>query len=104
MVHEMTVVATSAGGISYCKLGLSFARPDRSARWRTLCTRWNQLAVSPPGWVAVAYIYWRAARAPDPDSIIRSAVEFDDCHGVVRFIRHVGKTAGTLLDHTWEGD
>ena len=98
--HEMMVAATSAGGISYCKLGLSLARPDWSARWRTLCTRWNQLAVSPPGWVAVAYIDWRAARAPDPDSIIRSAVEFDDCHGVL--FDTWGKTAGTLLDHTWK--
>jgi uncharacterized protein (UPF0264 family) len=98
--NDMNVPALSAPGISYCKIGLSLARPDWCARWRAFCRRWNQLVLSPPGWVAVAYIDWRAARAPDPDSIIRAAVEFDDCHGVL--FDTWGKSVGTLLDDTWK--
>jgi (5-formylfuran-3-yl)methyl phosphate synthase len=97
---DISVAARSAVGISYCKLGLSFAPPDWSTAWRAFCRRWNQMVFSPWGWIAVVYIDWRAAQAPDPDSIIRAAVEFDECQGVL--FDTWDKTTGTRLDDTWK--
>jgi uncharacterized protein (UPF0264 family) len=48
----------------------------------------------------VVYIDWRAARAPDPDSIIRAAGEFDECRGVL--FDTWDKTCGARLDATWK--
>jgi (5-formylfuran-3-yl)methyl phosphate synthase len=94
------VAASATTDITYCKLGLSHAPPDWFVRWRTLCRQWSELVSSPPGWVAVVYIDWRAARSPDPDSIIRAAGELDQCQGVL--FDTWDKSGGARLDATWK--
>jgi (5-formylfuran-3-yl)methyl phosphate synthase len=94
------VAARATAGITYCKLGLSRAPQDWFGRWRTVCRQWSERVSSPPAWVAVVYTDWRAAQAPDPDSIIRAAGEFDECRGVL--FDTWDKTAGASLDATWK--
>jgi (5-formylfuran-3-yl)methyl phosphate synthase len=97
---DENVAASSLVGVSYRKLGFSHAPPDWFARWQALCTRWSKHVSSRPAWVAVVYIDWQAARAPDPDSIIRAASELDECEGVL--FDTWGKTGGMRLDRTWK--
>ena len=99
-VDDENVAASTLAGVSYCKLGLSHAPPDWFARWRALCKRWSQIGSSPPGWIAVVYIDWQAARAPEPDSIIQAAGKFDECQGVL--FDTWDKTGGMRLDRTWK--
>ena len=94
------IVANSLLPMSYCKLGLSHAPPDWFDRWRTLGMRWSELGFSLPGWVAVVYIDWRAARSPDPDSIIRAAGEFAECRGVL--FDTWNKKSGLRIDDGWQ--
>jgi (5-formylfuran-3-yl)methyl phosphate synthase len=97
---DENVAARATAGISYCKLGLSYAPTDWFVRWRTLCKRWSECVSSPPAWVAVVYIDWRVARSPDPESIIRAAGEFDECQGVL--FDTWDKRSGARLDETWK--
>ena len=43
----------------------------------------RELSSPAPVWVAVVYIDWQAARAPDPDAIIDAAGAIDECRGVL---------------------
>ena len=97
---DNSIVANSLLWMSYCKLGLSHAPPDWFLRWRTLCMQWSELGFSPSGWVAVVYIDWRAARSPDPDSIIRAAGEFAECRGVL--FDTWNKKSGLRIDDSWQ--
>jgi (5-formylfuran-3-yl)methyl phosphate synthase len=97
---DVNIAAKAPVGITYCKLGLSDAPPNWAGMWRDYSRRWNDLVSSPPSWVAVVYIDWRAARAPDPDSIIRAAGEFDECSGVL--FDTWDKTCGARLNATWK--
>ena len=70
-------------GVSFRKLGLSNAPPDWIDRWRDFRRRLAESACSGPAWVAVVYVDWQAARAPDPDAIIRAAGAINECRGVL---------------------
>jgi uncharacterized protein (UPF0264 family) len=77
-------------GIDFRKLGLADAGPDWRDRWRGLRQRLDVEEAGrsgapsgPPAWVAVVYLDWEAAKAPEPDAIIRAAAEIDDCAGVL---------------------
>ncbi|HZW31702.1 MAG TPA: (5-formylfuran-3-yl)methyl phosphate synthase [Isosphaeraceae bacterium] len=76
--------------IAFRKLGLACAGPDWRDRWRDLRERLDAGAASRPGtlsaqpdWAAVVYLDWEAARAPEPDAIIREAAAIEDCAGVL---------------------
>jgi uncharacterized protein (UPF0264 family) len=77
-------------GIALRKLGLANADRDWRTDWRDL--RNDLAAVSVrrpvhllehPSWVAVVYLDWETARAPDPDSVIRAARDFEECSGIL---------------------
>ena len=77
-------------GIDFRKLGLADAGFAWSDRWRRLRNRWAidehdqpRECGGNPKWVAVAYLDWELARAPDPDSVIRAAASIEDCTGVL---------------------
>jgi uncharacterized protein (UPF0264 family) len=77
-------------GLAYRKLGLAEAGWSWRDRWRELREELDQEAEAgpvgasgSPAWVAVAYLDWEAARAPDPGSIIRAAAEIEGCRGVL---------------------
>src|SRR5207302_681578 len=53
-----------------------------------------------PAWVAVVYLDWEAARAPEPDAIIRVASEIEDCAGVL--FDTWDKSRRTGNDRNWE--
>jgi uncharacterized protein (UPF0264 family) len=85
--------------VAYCKLGLLDAPPDWVDRWRELRERVAESASSSPAWVAVVYIDWQSARAPDPDTIIRLAGAIDECRGVLFDTWDKSRRAG--IDATW---
>jgi uncharacterized protein (UPF0264 family) len=92
-------------GIAFRKLGLSDAGPDWIDRWRDLSPA--AIAVGRPGeprerpsWVAVVYLDWEKARAPDPDTVIRTAGEMEDCAGVL--FDTWDKSVRTGADSRWE--
>jgi uncharacterized protein (UPF0264 family) len=87
-------------GMAFRKLGLSDASPDWIDRWRNLGPHLNDFASSRPAWVAVVYIDWQAARAPDPDAIIRALGEIDECRGVLFDTWDKSRRFG--IDLTWE--
>jgi (5-formylfuran-3-yl)methyl phosphate synthase len=74
-------------GIDFRKLGLAHAGPSWRDQWRELRARINGESSARPGgaplWVAVAYLDWEAARAPDPESVIGEAAAIGDCLGVL---------------------
>jgi uncharacterized protein (UPF0264 family) len=77
-------------GIDFRKLGLANAGPDWRDCWRSLRERLDvEETVRPgapcgcPDWVAVVYLDWGAARAPDPDDVIQAAAEIENCRGVL---------------------
>jgi len=75
-------------GIGYRKVGLAGVGPTWREDWRALRERLRQttefanLSV-PPSWVAVVYLDWEAARAPEPASVIDEAVCMRECAGVL---------------------
>jgi uncharacterized protein (UPF0264 family) len=94
-------------GIAFAKVGLSNAGRDWYRRWRGLCDELAPVAVGRPGqpgkrpsWVAVVYLDWEAARAPDPDSVIRAAGDFAECAGVL--FDTWDKSRRTIIDRSWE--
>lgn len=94
-------------GIAFRKLGLSDAGPGWIDQWRDLRERPAPIAVSRPGeprerpsWVAVVYLDWEKARAPDPDTVIRAAGEMEDCSGVL--FDTWDKSGRTGVDSRWE--
>ena len=69
----------SWAGILHRKIGLSGSGDDWRERWADLRAR-----LGPgPSWVAVAYLDWRAARAPDPVDVIGEAATIADCSGLL---------------------
>jgi len=87
-------------GIVFCKLGLSHAPPDWRDRWRALRRRLDESTCPGPAWVAVVYIDWQAAMAPDPDAVIREAAEIDECRGVL--FDTWDKSRRECLDLSWK--
>jgi uncharacterized protein (UPF0264 family) len=90
----------AATGVAYCKLGLSDARSDWVDGWQAIRQRVADSVTSSPEWVAVVYVDWQAARAPDPDAIIRAASETDDCRGVLFDTWSKSRRVG--IDLTWK--
>jgi uncharacterized protein (UPF0264 family) len=95
-------------GIAFRKLGLADAEPAWCERWRKLREELGGEAVGRAGelgessaWVAVVYLDWEAARAPDPDAVIREAVEIEDCRGVL--FDTWDKSRRTGVDLNWKG-
>jgi (5-formylfuran-3-yl)methyl phosphate synthase len=77
-------------GIDFRKLGLADAGLDWRDRWRGLRQRLDVEEANRPGapnggpaWVAVVYLDWEAAKAPDPDAVILEAAAIDVCAGVL---------------------
>jgi uncharacterized protein (UPF0264 family) len=75
-------------GIDFRKVGLAGAGPDWRESWRALRDRLNEMAQPagldvPPNWVAVVYLDWEIARAPEPDLVIDEAVTTRECAGVL---------------------
>ncbi len=66
-------------GIAFRKLGLARSSPVWRAAWSAIRCG----AGRGPSWVAVAYADWRSAEAPDPDAVLRAALEAPDCAGVL---------------------
>jgi (5-formylfuran-3-yl)methyl phosphate synthase len=70
-------------GLSYVKLGLAGVGNDWRERWLELATRLRGDFAFSCSWVAVSYVDWRAAGAPDPDAVIEAASTFEWCRGVL---------------------
>jgi uncharacterized protein (UPF0264 family) len=74
-------------GIDFRKLGLAHAGPYWRDQWRELRARIDGESSTRPGgsplWVAVAYLDWEAAGAPDPESVIGEAGAIGDCLGIL---------------------
>jgi uncharacterized protein (UPF0264 family) len=94
------IPASAWAGIAFRKLGLSAASPDWRERWRDLRQELSSLSPAGPGWIAVIYSDWQRARSPDPSSVIDTAIEIDDCQGLL--IDTWDKSHGTNIDRTWE--
>ena len=94
-------------GIAFRKIGLSDARTDWIARWRDLRERTTIRETDRdrehgkrPSWVAVVYLDWERARAPDPDTVIQAAGEIEDCSGIL--FDTWEKSARPSVDSRWE--
>jgi len=94
------LIAWAGGGMAYVKLGLSNARPGWQERWQLLRHQLAAACPRAPGWVAVVYADWQAARAPHPDEVIREAVEVDACQGVL--FDTWDKSGSSPLDASWK--
>jgi uncharacterized protein (UPF0264 family) len=94
------VPAAAWRGIVFCKLGLAHAPSNWRNAWRALRGRLHESTFPSPAWVAVVYIDWQPARAPDPDGVIGEAAEIDECRGVL--FDTWDKTRRSLLDATWK--
>jgi uncharacterized protein (UPF0264 family) len=74
-------------GIELRKLGLAGAGPTWRESWRDLRGRMDGVSSAEPAgfpkWVAVVYLDWEAAPAPDPKSVIGEAAEIGDCQGIL---------------------
>jgi (5-formylfuran-3-yl)methyl phosphate synthase len=93
-------------GIAYGKLGLSNAGPDWRKHWRDLRDELAAVAMDRsgqlterPSWVAVVYLDWETARAPDPDSVIRAAGDFPECSGIL--FDTWDKSRPSRIDRSW---
>jgi uncharacterized protein (UPF0264 family) len=86
--------------VTFCKIGLSDAPPDWKNRWHNLRERVRRREFSTPSWVAVIYMDWQAARAPDPDSIIEAALSIDECRGIL--FDTWDKSNRFALDWSWK--
>jgi uncharacterized protein (UPF0264 family) len=94
LLEGVLLPPTFAGQLRYAKFGL--AGCSSRADWRT---RWQRAVNDLPQQVtpvAVAYADWRAARAPDPESVLTTAQSLG-C-GAILLDTH-DKSAGSLLDH-----
>ncbi len=74
-------------GVAFRKVGLAGSGPSWRERWKDLreqveaACRTEKIAAA--GWVAVAYLDWETARAPDPDSVIDEAAGIERCAWVL---------------------
>jgi (5-formylfuran-3-yl)methyl phosphate synthase len=85
-------------GLAYCKLGLSHAPPDWIDRWCGLRQALADSESSVPAWVAVVYIDWQAAQAPEPEAVIEVACALDECRGVLFDTWNKSQCAGITLN------
>lgn len=87
-------------GIGFRKLGLASAGTSWRLQWRDLRRRIGERSSSAyPSWVAVVYLDWEAAQAPEPGAILDEAVEIDECRGVL--FDTWDKSRRTVIDATW---
>src|SRR5262249_31370530 len=86
--------------ISYFKLGLSQADTLWPERWRIVRDRFAQAGSPQAGWVAVVYADWQIAGAPNPDDVIGTALELNECRGVL--VDTWDKSRPSLLDESWQ--
>jgi uncharacterized protein (UPF0264 family) len=94
-------------GLAWAKLGLANARPDWRERWRdlrnelipTACAGSGQ-PIARPSWVAVVYLDWETARAPEPDSVIEVAGALAECSGVL--FDTWDKSHRVVIDRSWK--
>jgi uncharacterized protein (UPF0264 family) len=98
--EALNIPRGAATGVTYCKLGLSDAPLDWIDRWRDIRERLAGSACLSLAWVAVVYVDWLAARAPDPVAIIAAACEIDECCGVLFDTWSKSRPSG--LDLTWK--
>jgi uncharacterized protein (UPF0264 family) len=77
------IPAGAWSGISFRKLGLANAPASWREHWRQLHLRLSESENPAPAWIAVVYVDWQRARAPEPDAIIDAAAEIDECRGVL---------------------
>jgi (5-formylfuran-3-yl)methyl phosphate synthase len=82
-IDAVGVARGNWSGLSYCKLGLSHSPPDWIDRWCALRQALAHSESSVPAWVAVVYIDWQAAHAPEPEAVIEVACALDECRGVL---------------------
>ncbi len=94
------VPASAWSGIKYCKLGLSKAPADWLQRWLELSRELRRHSLPFPDWVAVVYLDWEAAAAPDPDLIIDAAAKMPDCRAVL--FDTWRKSSAARLDRSWK--
>src|SRR5262249_30597178 len=87
-------------GVSFCKIGLAGAPRNWTAHWSNLRRCLSKVVTPGPAWVAVVYIDWQAARAPDPTAVIRAARDIDECRGVL--FDTWDKTRRTAFDLSWK--
>ena len=83
-------------GISFRKLGLSAAGPDWRERWRDLRTGIEQPLAGRPGVDRRHLPDWQHAGSPDPNSLIDTAIEIDECRGLL--IDTWDKSQRTIID------
>jgi uncharacterized protein (UPF0264 family) len=86
-------------GISFAKMGLSRAPNDWRRRLLDLATQLTEAGATECSWVAVAYVDWQLANAPDPDEVIEFASSFDGCQGVL--FDTYDKSATATIDPRW---
>lgn len=75
-------------GIDYLKVGLAGSGPDWRDHWRDLRDQVDPSSggsnrPGPPRWVAVVYLDWQVAQAPEPLAVIGEAAGIADCPGVL---------------------
>jgi uncharacterized protein (UPF0264 family) len=75
-------------GIGFRKIGLAGVAPAWRDHWRDLREPVNDSQgsgtfLSPPSWVAVVYLDWEDAQAPDPASVIGEAATIGECPGIL---------------------
>jgi uncharacterized protein (UPF0264 family) len=74
-------------GIELRKIGLAGAGPAWRDEWGQLRSQFAGVSAKVhndrPDWVAVAYLDWEAAQAPDPASIIDAAARIGECPGIL---------------------
>ncbi len=93
-----TTLPTQAwAGISYRKLGLAGAGPDWQSQWQSVRCRFGD--DQGPAWIAVIYADWLAARAPEPESILETAIRTDGVAGVL--VDTWDKARAADLDDRW---
>jgi uncharacterized protein (UPF0264 family) len=86
--------------VAFCKLGLARTGADWRDHWRSVLGRLTESSRSCPAWVAVVYVDWEAAGAPDPDSVVRAASQVDRCRAVL--FDTWDKSRRTCIDSSWE--
>lgn len=79
------IPAESWSGIGLRKVGLAGGGLGWRERWQSLRELLSPDAtvLKAPGWVAVIYLDWQIAGAPDPLSVIDEAAAIRDCPGIL---------------------
>jgi (5-formylfuran-3-yl)methyl phosphate synthase len=85
--EPLTIPDQDWNGIDFRKVGLADAGPAWLDRWHQLRSCLSAPSATRPddrpSWVAVAYLDWQEAQAPDPTSIIDAAATLDACPGIL---------------------